>query len=142
MNTWFFNLIRRQKGPQYKIKTFSAYAENDADRNRSVPQADEVHPAIRFLAAWLRRLGRGAMVTSFVVGFFAGRVAHAKLGFMILLPAGMILIAAGGYLVKQIKFYRFRLAGREAQLFALVVGGCALIALIQVLVKRFILHTV
>ena len=106
-----------------------------------MPQAAEIHPAIRFLAKWLRRLGRMAMGISFVVGFFAPRAADAKLGFMILLPVGIILIAAGGYLEKQIKFYKFRLAGREAQLFALVVGGCALIALIQVLVQRFILHT-
>ena len=81
------------------------------------------------------------MGISFVVGFFAPRATDAKLGFMILLPVGMILITAGGYLEKQIKFYKFRLADREAQLFALVVGGCALIALIQVLVQRFILHT-
>jgi hypothetical protein len=79
------------------------------------------------------------MLVSFLMGLFAGNIAHAKLGFMILLPCGLLLIAISAYMIKQVKFYRFKLAGRDAELFAFIMGGCALIGLIQVLVEKFIL---
>ena len=122
-------------------KTFSAYAVQEQKSKQLVVQPAEIHPAIALLAKWLRHIGRMAMIISFIVGLFAARLIHAKLGFMILLPVGIILITTAGHLTKQIKFYKFRLAGREAELFAYVVGGCALIALIQIVVQRFVLHT-
>ncbi len=103
-------------------------------------QVTKIHPAVRSLAKLFRRIGRGAMLVSFLMGLFAGNIAHAKLGFMILLPCGLLLIAISAYMIKQVKFYRFKLAGRDAELFAFIMGGCALIGLIQVLVEKFILH--
>ena len=122
-------------------KTFSAFPLVDSKPNQSGQEAPAIRPAIRSLAHWIRRVGRWALWVSFVVGLFAAKVAHAKLGFMILLPCGLILIAVSSYLLKQVKFYKIRLVGRDAELFAYVMGGCALIGIIQVLVEKFVLHT-
>ena len=122
-------------------KTFSAFSTPDNPSVSSEQPAPQVRPAIRSLARKLRRLGRWAVILSALLGLFAAHAAHAKLGFMILLPSGLLLIALAGYLVKQIKFLKFKLVGRQAELFAYVLGGCALIGLMQVLIERFILHS-
>ena len=122
-------------------KTFSAFSSLGTPSTAEKPPVPQVRPSIRSLARKLRRLGRWAVLLSALVGLLAAHAAHAKLGFMILLPSGLILIAVAGYLVKQIKFLKFKLVGREAELFAYVLGGCALIGLIQVLLERFILHS-
>lgn len=120
-------------------KTFSAFPIVDSKSDKLNHETPAIRPAVRWLAQWARRLGRWAMLLSFVVGLFAAKVAHAKLGFMILLPCGLILIAISSYMLKQVKFYKIRLVGSDAELFSYVIGGCALIGIIQVLLEKFVL---
>ena len=121
-------------------KTFSAFPVVDRTPDKPGHDTPAIRPAVRSLAQWARRLGRWAMLMSFIVGLFAAKVAHARLGFMILLPCGLILIAISSYLLKQVKFHKIRLVGSDAELFAYVIGGCALIGIIQVLLEKFVIH--
>lgn len=123
------------------MKRISSSYSSKVDKHfENRQQIVQLHPAIKSVAKSLRRLGRAAMFVSFVAGLFAIKITDAKLGFAILLPCGLILIAISAYLIKQVKFAKYKFSGREAELFAYVVGGCALIGLIQVLVERFLLQ--